>query len=426
MKQNLARIARAVGWWETLTTPGASRLLALNALTGAFGTGLAAVCLPIFAVRVTGVSSGRLVSILSVTAVCALLAAVPNGALAGRFGVGRFVVLVRIVQSLLWAAIAFVHGAWPLLALSALTGLAGAGSGGLSQSITAAVLPDGARSEVLGSVRALRNIGYMVSGGLGSLVLTLGTPWSLRGALLVDAACYACGAVWMTRLGRGVVGARAGGKTDWGVLRDVPYLALIGCSAVFGSSIVVLDVGLSLWVLRHDQVPRAVVGAALVVNTVLVVALQHRYSARSAQLPGALRSLRRSVVAFTAMSLLIACTTHASALTATVLMTAAAIALTFGELYESPAWWTVSYELAPADRRDEYLSAFDMSGSVVGIAGPLLLAGVVALGSLGWVLYAAVFVLAGAAAAALIAHRAARLGHPADIASPTPGEAAPH
>jgi MFS family permease len=419
MKQTLSSIARAVGWWETLATPGPPRLLALNALTGSFGNGLAAVCLPIFAVRVTGVSAERLVTILSVTAVCALLAAVPNGALAGRFGVGRFIVSTKIVQSLLWAAIAFVHGAWPLLVLSALTGLAGGGSGGLAQSVTVATLPGGARAEVLGSVRALRNVGYMVSGSIGSLVLTLGTPWSLRAAMLANAVSYACGAAWMKPLGRGVVKATRKG-TDWGVLRDIPYLALIGCAAVFGSSLVVLDVGLSLWVLRHDQIPRALVGAALVVNTVLVVVLQHRYSARSAKLPQALRSLRRSIVAFAAMALLIACTAHASALAATVLMAAASVALTFGELYESPAWWTVSYELAPADRRDEYLSAFDISSSVVGIAGPVALAGVVALGGLGWVLYAAVFALAGTVALALVARRTSYRGRPAGAPAPAP------
>ncbi|MDI5972440.1 MFS transporter [Streptomyces sp. SL13] len=413
----LRRLAGSLGWWETLTTPGPPRLLAVNALAGACGSGLATVCLPLFAVRVAGVDAARLVTVLSLTAGCELLAAVPNGALAGRFGVRRFIVTAKTAQAVLWIAMAFAHGFWGLLALSAATGVARAGGGGLSQSVTAAVLPSGARSEVLGSVRALRNVGYLVSGALGSAMLTFDSPWVLRASLVVNGLSYVCGTVCMALVdARGA--RRSPGRTDFSVLRDAPYFGLILCASVFGTSLIVLDVGLSLWVLRHPQVPRALVGVVLVVNTLVVVVLQHRYSRKSAELDGARRSIRGSVVAFVAMAVLIGGTAEVSTPWAVVLVVAAAVALTFGELYESPAWWTISFELSPPDRRDEYLSAFDLSGATVGILGPLALAAVVALGTLGWLLYAALFVVAGAAALALITRRTRSPAGPVDTPDP--------
>ena len=81
-----------------------------------------------------------------------------------------------------------------------------------------------------------------------------------------------------------------------------------------------------------------------------------------------------------------------------------------GELLESPSWWTVSFELAPAGRRNEYLAAFDLSWALVAIAGPAAMAGIVALGSAGWVLYGLVLLLAAAGGTVLIRRRA---GHPA-------------
>jgi hypothetical protein len=94
---------------------------------------------------------------------------------------------------------------------------------------------------------------------------------------------------------------------------------------------------------------------------------------------------------------------------AVLLVLGGAVALTFGELLESPSWWTVSYELSPAGRKDEYLAAFDLSWGVVAIAGPAAMAAVVSLDSLGWLLYGGVLLLAAASGTAVIGRRAGRL-----------------
>jgi hypothetical protein len=69
----------------------------------------------------------------------------------------------------------------------------------------------------------------------------------------------------------------------------------------------------------------------------------------------------------------------------------------------------VSYELAPAGRKDEYLAAFDLSWALIGIAGPGAMAGIVALGSRGWLLYGLALLLAAACGTALTHRRFTRM-----------------
>ena len=406
MAGTLRRVLDSVGWWGALARRGPTRLLAVNALVDAAGTGLAAVCLPFLAVTVIGLSAAELGLMLTVLGGCELLAAVPNGVLAARVGVWRFSLAAKLVQAAAAALLALAGHLAVALVAAAVVGVARAGASGLNQSLTVSVLGEDHRSGALGAVRALRNIGYLVSGGAGALLLATGQPALLRVALLADAASFVVGAwcVWRLRPRTPPV---LPDRNDWSVLRDVRYGALVLCAAVFGSSLVVLDVGLPLWALAHPQsVPAWTIPLVVVVNTALVVLLQYRFSKRAATVRAALRGLRLSALAFAAMAVLVALTARAPTGVAVLLLAAGAVALTVGELTESPSWWTLSYELAPAERKNEYLAAFDLSWAVVGIAGPVAMVLVVSAGAAGWLVYAAVLAAAATAAGLLVGQRA--------------------
>ena len=406
MIATLRRALASMGWWDALARRGPTRLLAVNALTDAAGTGLAAVCLPVLAVTVIGLSAAELGLVLSVAGGCELLAAVPNGALAGRVGVWRFSLAAKLVEAAAFAVLALAGGLAAVLLAAAVVGVARAGSSGLNQSLTVSVLGEDQRSGALGAVRALRNIGYLVSGGAGAVLLATGQPALLRVALLLNAASFVFGAWCVWRL-RPVTPPVLPERTDWSVLRDARYGALILCAAVFGSSLAVLDVGLPLWVLRHPETtPRWTVPLVVVLNTLLVVLLQYRFSQQTSTVPAAVRGLRRSALAFGAMAVLVAFAPRAGSGLAVLLLVMAAVALTLGELTESPSWWTLSYELAPPERKSEYLSAFDLSWAVVGIAGPAAMVLVVSAGAAGWLGYAAVLVVAAVTAVVLAGERA--------------------
>jgi MFS family permease len=407
MAHSVLRLARSVGWWDALATPGPPRLLSVNALTDAAGTGLAAVCLPFFAVRVAGISAVGVALCLSAAGLCEVAAAVPNGAIAARIGIVRFVIATKLAQAAAFTALAFAHGLGQVVVLAAITGAARAGQNGLNQALTVSVLGEEQRAGALGSIRALRNIGYLGAGAAASYVLASGSHVALRIALVVNGASFLVGAACVLRLRLGEpAAAAAADKTNWSVLTDFTYLGLILAAAVFGSSLVVIDVGLPLWVLRYPVIPAWTVAMVVTLNTLIVVLFQYRFSTRISRVDQAVRAIGLSAVAFCVMSAALVLTPHAGVVIGVVLFLVVAAALTVGELCESPAWWTVSFKLAPKAQVTEYLSAFDLCWAVVGVAGPAAMAGVVALGPSGWVWYGVLVVLAGAAAVILIRRRA--------------------
>jgi MFS family permease len=400
----------SVGWWDALATRGPTRLLAINATTDAAGTGLAAVCLPFYAIKVAGLGAAGLALVLSVAGVCELLAAVPNGVAASKFGVARFSTAAKLAQAAVYLVMAFSHGLLALLVISAAGSVARAGANGLNQALTVSALGESERAKALGALRALRNIGYLTAGAGAALILATGSPLALRLALLANGASFVVGAACLIRL-RLSSRPQAPGRTDWSVLRDLEYFGLIACAAVFGSSLVVLDVGLPLLVLRHREIPAWTVAVVVMINTLVVIALQYTFSRRISQTSQAVRAVRASAVAFWVMAAIFALAPSVPPWQAVVLLLVAAVALTLGELLESPSWWTVSYELAPADRKNEYLAAFDLTWALIAIAGPAAMAGIVALGATGWLLYGLVLGVAAAAGTWLAQRREARMGH---------------
>jgi MFS family permease len=385
-------------------------------LIDAAGTGLAAVCLPFYAVKVGGLNAYQVGIALSVAGVCELAAAVPKGAVAGRYGVKRVVILNKLIQAAAYMALAYSHGLPSVLILCAAVGVGRSGGGGLNQSLVAGVLRGEQRGTILGVVRALRNVGYLASGSAGGLLLSTGSSLGLRGALLANAVSFMVGAWLVNNLHPQAQPAQPA-QANWSILGDRVYLALICCAAMFGSSIVVLDVGLPLWILRHQNIPTWTTGLFVTINTLLVVLLQVSVSKRIETIPTALQGLRKSAFAFCGMAVLLALSPVASPALATVIVGAAAIAVTFGELLESPSWWTLAYELAPEKQRDQYLASFDLCWGLVGIAGPIAMSAIVALGTLGWAIYGVAMLLAMACAKTLGLRRYATMPQP--LASPS-------
>lgn len=82
-----------------------------------------------------------------------------------------------------------------------------------------------------------------------------------------------------------------------------------------------------------------------------------------------------------------------------VLFVLANVLLTVGELASVSAAWTLSYAIAPDDRRAEYLSAFGMGRSVGRyVLGPVLITGLLELaGGWTWPVLALVFAAGGVA-----------------------------
>jgi MFS family permease len=416
----MRRMVSHVGWWDTLANSGPGRVLAVNAIVDAAGTGMAAVCLPFFAITVLKLSPGQFVLALSGAGVLELLMTVPAGAIAGRIGIRRYSIITRVGRAVVYCLMALTSSFLPFLTISVVLGVLRAGSGGLSQSYVASVVGDEQRSKTLGVIRALRNVGYLVAGGASAALLTVGSGDALRGALVFNGLSFLVSAWCMASLHPQRM-VKPPERMDWSVLRDAQYLSLAMLAGVFASSILVLDIALPLWVLGHHDLPTATVAVVAMLNTAMVVLFQYRFSRDAETVPQSVSMLRWSVLAFMATCGLLIVSGWAGAVLGTAAIITAGIMLTLAEMTESPAWWTLAFEMAPRDLSNEYLAAFDLNEAVLNILGPPLMAFIVGAGTIGWVGYAVVLAGAGVLTQILVKARRSRMvvPDPVSILSPS-------
>jgi Major Facilitator Superfamily len=398
------RAAAAVGWWEPLCRPGSHRPLAANGVISAAGSGLALIVLPFYALVVLHLGAAQLGLALGLGGAVELFCTAPAGALAAKVGIRRFTVAVRIARGAVYLLLAFAGSFSAFLVLVACDGALRAANVGLTQALTAAAVGERERVSVVALVRSMRNVGYLLGAGVGALALALGSDEALRLALAANGLSFLADALIVARLR--MQSERAPARPDaLAALRDPQYMALVGCGAVFGSSYVILDVALPLWVLHHSQLPRWSVAAAVALNTTMVVALQYRLAAQTREIDSALRALRTATIAFIAAAAFIALSGQLIGGIALVALLLGAAWLTFGEMTESSAWWVFSFELAPSGRRTEYLASFDLGRGVVNMVGPPLAAAIAGGWFLSWGFYAAAVVAAGACAFSIIRRR---------------------
>lgn len=242
--------------------------------------------------------------------------------------------------------------------------------------------------------RSVANAGYALGAGIAAIGLAIGTRDAYRVLILVDALSFAVISLLLRRIGgaapvRPVEPDPAAGAeataTNTSPWRDAGYLGFVLLDIVMTTDDPVLNVGLPLWLLTRTKAPHTLVPAFLIVNTVLVVALQMRVSAATNGPRDAANAVGRYGLIMLACCACLAAAAECGALLASVVLLTAAGLQTLAELMRSVSSWELAVSLAPVSARPAYLGVAGMSQSVQKSVGPLVLTGVVmAAGPLGW------------------------------------------
>jgi MFS family permease len=238
--------------------------------------------------------------------------------------------------------------------------------------------------------RSSANAGYAVGAGIAAAGVAVGTADAYRILILGDALSFAVAAslVWRTREPTATADppATATPARPAGPWRDRGYLLFVLLDIPMCIDDSVLNVGLPLWLVTRTAAPHALVPAFLIVNTVMVVALQVSVSARAEGPREATRAVLLYGVVMCACCAVAAAAAHGGVWVAAAVMLAAAMLDTLAELMRSVSSWELAVLLAPEHARAPYLGVAGMSQSIQKSAGPPLLTGVVmAAGSVGWV-----------------------------------------
>ncbi|MFC9329816.1 MFS transporter [Kitasatospora sp. NPDC057015] len=447
------------------------RRLARITLLNCLGNGLSLAVAVLFFTRVLGLSAAQLGFGLTAAGLCGVAASIPAGRAADRWGTRRVLVLLVALEAVGTAGYALVHGYAAFVALACAVTAADRGSSAVRNALYAEVLPADRRVAGRAYLRVVTNVGICLGTALGALVLEVDTRAAYASAILLDAASFAVVAVLYARMrievpaaGAGTAGTdkaaadmagtagtdkagtdmagtagtdkagtdptgtevagvgsadalstdpgeagRPAGRRRNPALRNGPFLAVTALNAVLCLQFAMLEVGVPLWIVRETEAPRTVVAATLVVNTVLVVALQVRATRGTERPEAAARACGRGGLLLAGASVVLGLAHGLPAALAAVVVLAGVALQALGEVLSQAGGWALGYDLADDGAHGSYQGVFNAGTSAAMMIGPALVStAVIGYGLAGWAVLGAVFAAAGLAMAPAVRWAARR------------------
>ncbi|MFE6834603.1 MFS transporter [Streptomyces sp. NPDC057705] len=389
-----------------------ARIMLLAQLLDRAGTGVWAASSVLYFTFIAGLDAGRIGLLLGAAGVAGIAGSPLAGHLADRLPVRTLLIGCHLVRLGTLCALLLVTDFAVLLPVFAVTHLGDRAAKTLEMLFATRVAGE-RRATYQALSRSSANAGYALGAGLAALGLAVGTRGAYQALILANALSFlvAAALVWRTRepRGRGLVAAPPGGAapgaaegtaegtapdpaagSGTSAWRDRGYLRFVLLDIPMNLDDSILGVGLPLWLVGHTTAPHALIPAFLVVNTVLVVVLQLRVTAKFQGARDATRAVALYGVTTLVCCVLLAAAAGGGILLASAALLAAAVLATAAELMRSVSSWELAVSLAPREARASYLGVAGMAQSVQKSAGPLLLTGaVMTAGPAGWLVLGA-------------------------------------
>ena len=388
------------------------RLLAPMALVNTFGNGIYASVSAIYFAVVVGIPVARLGAALTAAALAGILLSIPVGRVVDRYGATPLLCVLWTVEGAGVLAFTVVRSFALFVPLVCLVVAVDRTAVVAFRAYLARGVQGPNRIRVRAGVRSLANLGTGVGAGLGGLVLAYSSHALFTAAFVADAATFFLVAGLSLRLRLDVEeeagdGAEtAASKTRARPWRDRPYLLLCALAALLATQNGILELGLPLWVTKDTLSPRWIVGLSLLSNTMLVAALQLRFSRGTEALPGAARAFTRGGVVLAFACAAYAAASHVGAAPAACLILVGVVVQTVAELWFSAGVMTLSMDLAPKQLSGAYQGFYTSCFYTGLLLSPVLMTNVpLRLGVAGWVVLACLYAGAGIAGRRITALR---------------------
>lgn len=386
---------------------GPARTLGALHFVDSLGNGLFMAGSAVYFVTVAGLPATVVGLGLSAAGLSGFVASLVFGRMTDKVGARRLLTVLLFLLAGAYALYPAVHSPAVYFPVVVLIGALEYGCGPAFGALIADLVPDGERVTARAALRSLFNAGFSAGALAAAALISLGKD-TLSLLPLGNGLTFLAAAAMVLKLPANGARAAADGGKPFRVLRDLPFLGVIGSSSLLALHSAVLLAGIPLWIVRNTDLPRGLVPLVLAVNTVLVVLFQVAAARGSENLDGAVRAARRSgAVSVLACAALAAGTLTGSWATGAITL-GAVLLFTLAELWQSASGFGLGFGLAPEQARGEYLGAFHLHMVVQATLGPALVAFlVVGHDSLGWLVLAALFV-AGTAAIGPSVDRARR------------------
>jgi MFS family permease len=370
------------------------RILSLATLVNTVGSGLLGTSAVLYFTRFVGLTVAQVGVGLTVAGVVGLVVGVPAGHLADRRGPREVTVVLILVQGVTMVAYLLVGSFAAFVVAAILVIASGEAASAVRQGLIAQVLPGDRRVAGRAFLRAVTNVGFAIGAAMAGIGILLDTKLGYQALIVGDALTFLAAAVVILRLPHLPPQPRREEGPQLIVLRDRPYVAVTALVAVLSLHASLLDVGLPLWV-AHTHAPEAIVAVIFVVNCVLVALLSVAFARGSETVLGAARSAVRAALLLAASCVVFVFTDGPGAVVASALLIGACVIQACGEMAQAASGWGLAFGLAPDDAQGQYQGLSSTALAAATTVGPLLMAGVVSAGTVGWLAYGALFLVAG-------------------------------
>ena len=378
------------------------RIYLLTTLINTYGIGLILTAMTLYAIKVVHLTPQNSGLALTIAGLVGLLAAMPMGALADRRGprdISRLAMLLMAAS-----AVGFVLFARDFVSYLIVATVQGAA---LSASVTADVTllrrVGGEEATTFRSqTQAVFNLGVSLGVATCGVAIQLNTVNAYRALFLGQALTSLIGVAIVGRLPKFEPLPGAHEESVVAALKDRPFLGYTVLSGAMYMQYFVLTLLLPVWVVYHTHAPRWSVSAFVIVNTVLVVLFQVRIGKTVQTIKRGGAAIRRAGVIFLVSCSAMGLATGIPAWAALLLLAAAVVLHTYGELWHSSGTFALDFGLAPEHAQGQYQGLVGMGNGAGQALSPFVLIGLVlAGGRLGFVLLGAWFALLGLAAPAV-------------------------
>jgi len=377
---------------------GPPRVLALAQLANSIGDGAFYACSALFFTRVVGLSATQVGVALTLAWATGMLAGVPLGYVADRFGPRRTAVVLAVTTAGTLTSFLAVRSLLPFLLVACLYACCQGGLTSARGALLAGLVDAGERTRVRAHLQSTLNAGLAVGAGLGGLALTFDSRGAYLAVFAMDAASFLAAALVLRRLPEvppAPAAPDAGPRLA--VLRDRPYAVITLLNAVMYLNMPLLSLGLPLWIVERTDAPKPMAAGLLIVNMLSVALFQVRVAHRVTSLRSAARITGRA-----GWVLLAACGVYAlsadrvgAVATVAVLLTAAAVQV-LGEMMHGAAAWELGFGLAPAGKQGQYQGFFGMGPQIARMLGPVVMTTLlIGWGTPGWLVLGCLFLAAG-------------------------------
>ncbi|MFI6686448.1 MFS transporter [Streptomyces sp. NPDC050485] len=391
------------------------RVVALTSFVHSFGTGLSVAAGALFFTRIVGLPASQVAGGLFAAAMTGLGAGVYVGRLADRWGPKRVQIAVAVCGTVVNTGLLLVHTFWTYLLVSMLSGAVVAASW---STLAPLVRGFGGPTPVVfrGYLRSVGNLAIALGAVAAGFAIQLDTRAAFLTVMIGRSLTYLVSGLILLWLPSFTLADAGSTDRGWAALRDRTYLAATAVNAVMSLHFAVPTFLLPLWIAEHTSAPRWTISAMLVLNTILVVVLQVRFSRNVGDVPSAGRAMRWAGMALSAGLVLMALAEKPPGRLAILPLAAGVVAYTLGEIWHTAASAEYSFGLAPADAQGQYAGVFGLGHGLAEGASPAVMSALpLALGLPGWLALAALLLATGLVCHSLMTH----------VSRPTPTSKAP-